>query len=56
MPFDGAGFPRYDDRPPRPSRQGDVACVIIIVLAFSLLVLPISLDALVDIVHYMRGH
>lgn len=56
MPFDGAGFPKWDQPRPRPSRQGDVACVIIVVLAFSLLVLPISLDALVDIIHYMRGH
>ncbi len=54
MPFDGTGFP---ERQPgrRPSRPGDnTVSLIIIALAFSLLVMPISLTALVDIVRYLR--
>ena len=55
MPFDGTGF--SDRRPQRrPAKPGDNAIsLIIIALAFSLLVMPISLTALVDIVRYLRA-
>ncbi len=55
MPFDGTGF--LPERQPqrRPAKPGDNAIsLIIIALAFSLLVMPISLTALVDIVRYFR--
>ena len=53
MPFDGTGFPERPGR--RPSRPGDnTVSLVIIAIAFSLLVMPISLTALVDIVRYLR--
>jgi hypothetical protein len=55
MPFDGTGFPK----PPRPKRpaMGDdtAASIVIVAIAFCLLVAPFSLNALVDIVRYLRG-
>ena len=54
MPFDGTGFP---ERKPgrRPRHPGDnMVSLIIIAIAFSLLIMPISLTALVDIVRYIR--
>ncbi len=54
MPFDGTGFPERLPRR-RPAKPGDNAVsLIIIALAFSMLVMPISLTALVDIVRYLR--
>lgn len=53
MPFDGVGFP--PPRPERrPSRPGDnTVSVIIIAIAVTLLVMPISMAALVDVVRYL---
>ena len=56
MPFDGTDFPKR-----RPGSSGakpsdNLVSAFIIVVAFSLLVLPISLSALVDIVRYVHGH
>lgn len=59
MPFDGTGFPEGRDpprRPAGPAGDDNAATVIIVALAFSLLVMPISLGALVDIVQYVRGY
>ena len=54
MPFDGANFP--ERRPqPDPAKPSDTAvCLIIVVVAFSMLVLPISLQAFVDILKYLQ--
>ena len=55
MPFDGTGFPQERPRR-RPAKPGDnTVSIIIIALAFSLLVMPISLTAFVDIVRYLRS-
>ena len=56
MPFDGANFPSRRDRPSRATPSDNTACVIIILVAFSLLVLPVSLSALADIVSYVQSH
>ena len=56
MPFDGTGFPERRNLPKRSAGDDNAATVIIVALAFSLLVMPISLSALVDIVRYVRGH
>jgi hypothetical protein len=56
MPFDGANFPSRRDQPDRATPSDNAACVIIIVVAFSLLVLPVSLNALADIVNYIQSH
>lgn len=56
MPFDGANFPSRRDQPKRATPSDNTACVIIIVVAFSLLVLPVSLSAFADIIHYMQSH
>ena len=54
MPFDGTGFPeRLPQR--RPAKPGaNAVSRSLIALAFSMLVMPISLTALVDIVRYIR--
>ena len=55
MPFDGTEFPREEPRPRRSGPGDNTVSVIIIALAFSLLVMPISLTALVDIIRYLRS-
>ncbi len=56
MPFDGTNFsPRPPRRgSPRPPSDNAVS-IIILAVALSLLVMPISLTALVDIVRYIRS-
>lgn len=55
MPFDGTNFP--EPRPRRRAMGDDTAITVIIVLvAFGLLIMPISMVAFVDIVDYLRGH
>ncbi len=56
MPFDGAGFPAKPDPPRRSAPTDNMASLIIILLAFGLLVMPISMGAFIDIVHYLRSH
>lgn len=56
MPFDAAGFPPRPDQPRRAARDDNVACLIVIILAFCMLVMPISMAAFVDIVRCLRGH
>ena len=52
MPFDGRDFPQ---RPPRrPTASDNTVSIIILAVAISLLVLPVSLDGLVDIIRYLR--
>lgn len=54
MPFDGTDFPKRDD-PPSRGPDDNAATVIIILLAFCLLAMPISLAGFVDIVRYLRS-
>jgi len=56
MPFDGTDFPREDRPPGRGTPDGNAATWIIVLLAFCLLVMPVSLTGLVDIIRYMRGN
>lgn len=55
MPFDGTNFPR-EDPPGRGTPDDNAATWIIVLLAFCLLVMPVSLSGLVDIVRYVRGN
>ena len=55
MPFDGTNFPKGDP-PGRGTPDDNAATWIIVLLAFCLLVMPVSLTGLVDIIRYMRGH
>ncbi len=55
MPFDGADFPERRDPPRCLPSDSDAATVIIVTIAFSLLVAPISLSALVDVICYVWG-
>ncbi len=55
MPFDHAGFFDKPEPPKRPVMSDNTATVLIIVFAATLLVMPISLAAFVDIVLYWRG-
>jgi hypothetical protein len=57
LPFDGADFPERGDGEPRRTASNDtVATIIIVAIAVCLLVTPISVNALVDIIRYIRGH
>ena len=60
MPFDGTDFdPRPPAPPPPPRRMSkrDESILLWLALAFvlGLLILPISADALIDIVRYVHG-
>ena len=54
MPFDGTSFPARREQPRRAAPGDNAVSLLIIIIAFGLLVMPISLAALVDIVHYFR--
>ena len=56
MPFDGTGFPERREQPRRAGPNDNTVSLLIIVLAFCLLVMPISLGVLVDIARYVRTH
>ncbi len=56
MPFDGTDFPKGDQPPRRGTPDDNAATWIIVLLAFCLLVMPVSLTGLVDIIRYMRGN
>lgn len=56
MPFDGTDFPRREQPPGRGTPDDNAATWIIVLLAFCLLVMPVSLTGLVDIIRYMRGN
>ncbi len=55
MPFDGSDFPAGGRKPRRTEQSTTMATVIIVILALSLLVVPVSMGALVDIVQYLRA-
>jgi hypothetical protein len=55
MPFDGAGFPPRRDEPQRSARNDNAVTVIIIAVSASLLLMPITATALIDIIRYVRG-
>ncbi len=56
MPFDSAGFPPERQEPKRVPISDNALCVGIVFIALSLLVIPISVPAFVDIIRYIRGH
>ncbi len=56
MPFDGTDFPKEDKPPGRGASDDNAATLIIILLAFCLLAMPISLAGLVDVIRYVRGN
>ncbi len=53
MPFDGTDFEpdRSQPKPPAPRDTG--LCIAIFMVAVGLLILPISLDGLIDLIHYV---
>lgn len=53
MPFDGTDFEPQPKRTPPPVARDTLLCVIVFVAAIGLLVLPISLDGLIDLVRYL---
>ena len=56
MPFDGTNFsPNPPRRGPPRAPSDNAVSIIILAVALSLLVMPISLTALVDIVRYIRS-
>lgn len=56
MPFDGTDFPERDGPPSRGTPNDNAATWIIVLLAFCMLVMPVSLNGLIDIIRYMRGN
>ena len=55
MPFDGTDFNGHR-RPNRPPGSETLMIAIMVITAVSLLVLPISMTALIDVIRYVRGH
>ena len=55
MPFDGADFPQRCDPPRRAPSNDNAVTVMIVLIAFGLLVMPISLSGFIDIVRYVRS-
>jgi hypothetical protein len=53
MPFDGTDFEPQPTRPPPPVVRDTLLCVVVFVAAIGLLVLPVSLDGLVDLVRFL---
>lgn len=53
MPFDGTDYPARRGRPSRAAPGDNAVSLLIILIAFGLLVMPISLSAFADIIHYM---
>ncbi|ATR22772.1 Hypothetical protein HVPorG_03400 [Roseomonas mucosa] len=56
MPFDGAGFRMREEPPERSKGQERFWAAIVLITAVLLLVLPVSAQGFIDIVHYVRGH
>ena len=55
MPFDGTDFEPEPKRAPAPVPRNTFLCVVIFLLLMGLLIGPISMDALTDIVEYLKG-
>jgi hypothetical protein len=55
MPFDGADFRERRDEPEWGKRDDTIVTVIIVVVAMGLLFVPISIEALADIVIAVQG-
>lgn len=53
MPFDGSDFHGQGPRKQPPGER--VASIVFLVLALTMLIAPISMNALVDIVQYFGG-
>lgn len=55
MPFDGSGFQMRGAPPERSTGQERFWVTVVLITAVLLLVLPVSAQGFVDIVHYIRG-
>ena len=55
MPFDAADFPPRLPRPDRKRPGDNAVTALILVIAFALLAMPLSLAACKDIVDYLQG-
>ncbi len=55
MPFDGTNYKPEPEQPARPSAEERIFLILMIVIALTLLFMPISLAALGDLVHYTTG-
>ena len=53
MPFDGGDFEPYRNKPKPPAPRDTGLCIAIFVVAVGLLVLPLSLDGLIDLIRYV---
>ncbi len=53
MPFDRAGFQERPERP--PPRHDKVVVALILIVSFSALVTPLSVEAFVDAVRFVLG-
>ena len=55
VPFDGTNYKPEPEQPARPSAEERIFMILLIVIALTLLFMPISLAALGDLVHYTTG-
>ncbi len=55
MPFDGANFRDRREEPGRAARRERIWAVVVVVSAALMLVMPVSAEGLIDLVHYLRG-
>ncbi len=55
MPFDGTNFKPEPEQPARPSAEERIFMILFVVIAITLLVMPISLAAVGDLVRYTSG-
>ena len=53
MPFDGTDFEPQPKPPKAPVARDTLLCVAVFVLAMALLILPLSLDGLVDLIRFL---
>ncbi len=56
MPFDGTNYRPEPEQPARPSAEERIFLILLVVVALTLLFMPISLAALGDLVRYTGGH
>ncbi|WP_428394727.1 hypothetical protein [Lichenicoccus sp.] len=55
MPFDGVDFERDRKKPEREAAGEKVFRILFLVVAITMLVMPVSAAGLIDIVQYVRG-
>ncbi len=55
MPFDGMDFQERPEPPGRAAPGEKIVSMLLLILAISLLVMPISMAGLFDLVHYIAS-